>query len=175
MGTGEQMELHVRRVAAQAVREAARDLGRKEFVLGAGDEQDRGGDGLIFVFFPILWHAAADSQDASSLLRIGADEAIIESDRLREAHEQSATCRNRESDAKVGRNRANDLMVQPNVKIGMAAGTPVVAGFVSTGTTRQKKLIGSPQARDQALVANGWHREPQHRFRIRAVSVEGQH
>src|SRR5258708_7702142 len=125
MCSGKHMKLDVVRVLTKTRWKALRDRGREVFILGARDMQYRGCDGMIFVLFPVLRHAAANRDHAARFFRMGSDETIIQTDGLRKAHEHGAWRGDGESAAQLHRDRANDIVMQPDIQFRMLARSPV--------------------------------------------------
>ena len=94
MATVNQVELHIRGVAAQFVRVRLRNAWRIEFVLASGNVQYRGADWLNWSVFPATGQPAADRDYASDGIWNGSCESVVQCHCLREANQHPAIPRN---------------------------------------------------------------------------------
>lgn len=172
MAAWQQMELDIGCVMAQAGFEAVDYAHRKELVQIARDVQQRR-RGTIFIFFPILGDSAAHANDAGGLAGMRSDEAIVESDGLREAHKERSRDGDRKPFAKNRQGGEYHRMMVLDVIGSVASGAPVVA---DVGQRRwsggQVVLIGSAERGDDVLGADGRHGEAEHDFGVRTVAVK---
>jgi len=143
MSSGKHVELDVSGMLAKTRGETTGDFGGEEFVLGSCNVKNRCSDRVVFVFFPVLGDTTADSDNSCGLCGISPDEAIVQADGLRKAHENRLRRGNTEPRLKRGGNRADDVVVLPDICFRMRARAPVVSDFIAGGISGDIMLVRS--------------------------------